>query len=102
MPNDQQITGEPGGCSARPACSESEDVTIADVIHEEIIIHQTVWKRGKGGWKGECRIMGNVIINGQAHDFEKVVPIRFRWVLRALKPSTPNGRSEPPAPENKL
>jgi hypothetical protein len=34
--------------------------------------------------------MGNVLINGQAHDFEKVVPIRFRWVLRALKPSTPN------------
>jgi hypothetical protein len=65
-------------------------MTIADVIHEEIIIHQTVWKHGKGGWKGECRIMGNVIINGQAHDFEKVVPIRFRWVLRALKPSTPN------------
>jgi hypothetical protein len=72
--------------------SESEDVATADVIHEEIIIHQTVWKHGKGGWKGECRIMGNVIINGQAHDFEKVVPIRFRWVLRALKPSTPNDR----------
>jgi len=24
MPNDQQTTGEPGGCSARPACSALE------------------------------------------------------------------------------
>ena len=27
MPNDHQPTGEPGGCSARPACSPSRGVT---------------------------------------------------------------------------
>jgi len=44
MPNDQQSTGEPGGCSARPACSALPDPTVKNPIYAEYYSHM----------KGDC------------------------------------------------
>ena len=48
----------------------------AVVINEEIIVHPTVTRKGKT-WRGEARIMGKVVINGQTFSFERVVPVSF-------------------------
>ena len=55
MPNDQQTTGEPGGCSARPACSA---LTVEQMITRLATRglfpcehNLTVWQHADGsGW----------------------------------------------------
>jgi len=48
-----------------------------EVIHEEIIVHPNAERTGRG-WKGEARIMGTVVINGQTYTFERVVTVFFK------------------------
>jgi hypothetical protein len=52
------------------------EVSSADVLNDEIIIHPTVERRGKS-WKGEARIMGTVTIDGQQYSFERVISVTF-------------------------
>lgn len=54
-----------------------DDVKDIDVLNEEIIIHPMA-KRTGHTWKGEARIMGKVVIDGETYSFERVISVTFK------------------------
>lgn len=60
------------------------EISDVDVTNEEIIIHPTAVRHGKG-WVLEMRIIGDVEINGEKFEFNKVINVKVKPELKAVE-----------------
>ena len=52
-------------------------VADVEVLHEEILVHPTAERSGRFSWKGEARVLGKVVIDGQTYTFERVISVLY-------------------------